>query len=240
MEVTKFGDIEPVVIVKLNKNETFIAESDAMVMRDASVDIEGQMNNSNRGFGGFLGAVTGRVLNNETLFRQKFVCQGSEGQVVLAPPTPGDVYIIPMDNTKRIKINDGSFLASSESINLDTTLNSGWGNAFFGGSGGLFVTSAQGIGDLVIHSMGNIMELEVTPDKPIIVDNFHLIAWDDTLTIEASLTQKKSFLSNVVNSVTTGEGITLKLSGSGTAYISTRNKMSFIDYVSSMMNRTKG
>ena len=60
------------------------------------------------------------------------------------------------------------------------------------------------------------MELEVTPDRPMTIDNEHVVAWDRSLEyhIEAA--------SGVIG-FTSGEGLVNKFSGSGKVLIQTRN-----------------
>jgi uncharacterized protein (AIM24 family) len=70
--------------------------------------------------------------------------------------------------------------------------------------------------------------LDVEPGKDIIIDNAHVVAWDSQLHHEISITtQNSGFLGQLVNSVTSGEGMVLKFSGRGKVIICSRNRANF-------------
>ncbi|MCH2260387.1 MAG: AIM24 family protein, partial [Candidatus Thalassarchaeum betae] len=64
---------------------------------------------------------------------------------------------------------------------------------------------------------GAIKEIEVTPNTPIVVDNGHLVAFTNGVSYEA---QKAGSWKTTIFG---GEAIVLRLSGSGRAWIQTRN-----------------
>ena len=76
---------------------------------------------------------------------------------------------------------------------------------------------------------------EVTPDNPITVDNGHVVAWDSSLSYKISLTtgQDRGLLGNIVNSITSGEGVVLKFSGRGKVVICSRHLKRFAGWVAS-------
>jgi uncharacterized protein (AIM24 family) len=68
----------------------------------------------------------------------------------------------------------------------------------------------------------------VEPGRDVIIDNAHVVAWDSGLRYEISVTTGGSggFLSNLVNSQTSGEGMVLRFSGKGKILICSRNSAS--------------
>ena len=80
-----------------------------------------------------------------------------------------------------------------------------------------------------------LFTIEVTPDNPITVDNGHVVAWDSSLEYKISLSteQERGLLGNIINSVTSGEGIVLKFSGRGKVIICSRNLKNFAGWVAS-------
>jgi len=81
-------------------------------------------------------------------------------------------------------------------------------------------------------NFGSIRELDVTPERPITVDNGHLVAWDARLSYDLSInTGKSGFLGKLVNSQTTGEGVVLKFRGTGKVLVCSRNKGGFLDWI---------
>jgi uncharacterized protein (AIM24 family) len=66
----------------------------------------------------------------------------------------------------------------------------------------------SGQGQVVVSGCGTLFELEVEPNKDVIIDNGHVVCWDSRLNYNLSLStsQNSGFLGNLVNSVTSGEG----------------------------------
>ena len=98
------------------------------------------------------------------------------------------------------------------------------GKAVFGGTGGLFVMETQGEGDLLVSAFGDILELEVTEDRPLIIDNEHVVAWESTLDYHLEI-------ASGTFGFTTGEGIVNNFSGHGKVLIQTRNLHSLADAI---------
>jgi uncharacterized protein (AIM24 family) len=100
----------------------------------------------------------------------------------------------------------------------------------FGQTGGFFICEAAGFGKLAVSGFGSGFVLDVVPGKDIIIDNAHVVAWDSALHHEISVTtqQTSGFLGQLVNSVTSGEGMVLKFSGKGKVIICSRNRENFI------------
>ena len=66
-----------------------------------------------------------------------------------------------------------------------------------------------------------------------IIDNAHVVAWDSSLHHEISVATQQSngILGQLVNSVTSGEGMVLKFSGKGKVIICSRNRENFISWL---------
>ncbi|WP_233119931.1 AIM24 family protein [Rappaport israeli] len=85
---------------------------------------------------------------------------------------------------------------------------------------------SSGKGQLAVCGYGTLFTLDVSPDNPITIDNGHVVAWDSRLHYEIALntgSQSRGLLGNIVNSMTSGEGVVLKFSGSGKVIICSRN-----------------
>jgi uncharacterized protein (AIM24 family) len=71
--------------------------------------------------------------------------------------------------------------------------------------------------------------LDVQPGRDVVIDNAHVVAWDNSLRYEISVTtQGGGFLSNLVNSQTSGEGVVLRFSGQGKVLVCSRNRDAFL------------
>ena len=82
----------------------------------------------------------------------------------------------------------------------------------------------DGEGDILVNAFGDLLEMEVTPERPLRIDNEHVVAWDSTLdyNIQAA--------SGMIG-FTTGEGLVNEFHGSGKVLIQTRNLHSLADAI---------
>ena len=153
--------------------------------------------------GGLMGSIARKFMNDETFFQQRIEADDQAGTVLLAPNLPGDVRIL--------DVGPAQYLLSD---------------------GGFFVMGTEGSGRIAVSGFGSIRELDVTPERPITVDNGHLVAWNARLSYDLSInTGKSGFLGKLVNSQTTGEGVVLKFRGTGKVLVCSRNKGGFLDWI---------
>lgn len=160
--------------------------------------------------GGLMGSIARKFMNDETFFQQRIEADDQAGTVLLAPNLPGDVRILDVGPAQYL-LSDGAFLACTE-----------------------------GSGRIAVSGFGSIRELDVTPERPITVDNGHLVAWNARLSYDLSInTGKSGFLGKLVNSQTTGEGVVLKFRGTGKVLVCSRNKGGFLDWILGKMPAQK-
>lgn len=221
---------DPFLHVSLKKGETIYAESDAMVMMDATLDLEASMQ------GGFFSSLVRTFATDQSFFRQKVTALRGDGDILLSPKFSGNVEIIEINQNNEFYLNDGVHLASDETVKMEGKTQ-GVGKALFGGSGGFIITHASGYGKIAVGSYGDIFELEIDENTPRIIDNNHVVAWSTTLKYELgiSTSQKKGVIGNLLNSQLTGEAMITKFSGKGKVYICSRNKIDFAAWVSSLL-----
>ena len=218
------GGIDPLLAVTLEKGEAILAESNAMVAMDTALSLKGKTR------GGLMGSIARKFMNDETFFQQRIEADDQAGKVLLAPNLPGDVRILDVGPAQYL-LSDGAFLACTEGVELSTK-SQGIGRALLGDSGGFFVMGTEGSGRIAVSGFGSIRELDVTPERPITVDNGHLVAWNARLSYDLSInTGKSGFLGKLVNSQTTGEGVVLKFRGTGKVLVCSRNKGGFLDWI---------
>ncbi len=218
------GEMDPMLEVSLDKGEEILAESGAMVTMDACLELKGKAQ------GGFMSSLKRAVLQGESLFQQH-IFANKAGKVLLAPAIPGSIQLLDV-GAKQYRLNDGTFLASDSTVALESK-SQGAAKALFGDSGGFFVMETSGTGKVAVSGFGSLYAMEVTPDKDVIVDNGHVIAWDTGLDYEVSMTTAASsgFFGKLLNSQTSGEGLVLRFSGTGTIYICSRNQGSFLGWI---------
>jgi uncharacterized protein (TIGR00266 family) len=198
----------------LRGGETVKAQSDAMVTMTPNISVEGKAE------GGVMGMFK-RALTGESLFMQTLKCNGADaGEVMVAPSEPGDIAVLELDGSNGYVLQKGSFLAAEDGIVLDATTQ-GVVKGFLSGEG-FFLQKATGKGKLVISSFGAILKRTLAPDETWIVDNGHLVAWNNTVNYEI-----KKASSGFLSSLTSGEGFVCQCKGPGDVYIQTRNPSGF-------------
>lgn len=220
-EFTVTGDVDPFLHVSLRRGEKIYCESNAMVMMEQTLDLKGKMT------GGLGSALMRRFANGESFFQQHIEATRGDGDCLLSPTLPGAIEILEV-GADSYMLTDGAFVAAESGVNLNVRTQ-GLGSALFGQTGGFFICEASGTGKLAVSGFGSNFTLTVMPGKDITIDNAHVVAWDSRLHHEISVATQSGggFLGQIVNSVTSGEGMVLKFSGQGKVVICSRNRDNF-------------
>jgi uncharacterized protein (TIGR00266 family) len=222
------GNVDPFLLIRLKRGEKIHCESNAMVTMDGSLELKGQMQ------GGFFQSLARRVATGESFFQQTIEATGGPGETLLSPNLPGDIMLLDV-GPQQYRLSDGAFFASDDSVGVQTRTQ-GIGQALFGGTGGFLIMETSGNGKLAVAGFGSLFMLEVKAGNEMVVDNAHVVAWDSGLRYEISTsTTKSGFLSGLVNSVTSGEGLVLKFNGNGRVVVCSRNKGGFLAWLSAAL-----
>src|SRR5215211_5344476 len=194
-------------VVRLQAEQSILAEAGAMVSMSANVELQSQMK------GGLMGALK-RAVGGESAFVSTFTARGGPGEVTLAPGSPGDIAAIEMNN-QQFYVQSSSYLAGDAGLEVDTR----WGGAksFFGGEG-LFVLQVTGTGLLLLSSFGAIHRKRHAAGERYVVDTGHLVAWEGM----TQYTLRKA-AAGFFRSMVSGEGMVAEFSGPGELLIQTRN-----------------
>lgn len=201
------------LIVQLEADETIVAEPGAMVGHSASISVE---TTSSRD--GLLSSAKS-MLGGESMVANEFTAEDGAGQVTLAPPTPGDVMEHEL-NDETLYSTDGAFLAATPGIDIDSEL--GGLKSMLGGAS-LTPLALKGTGTVFIDAYGGLERLELDAGESYVLDNEHLIAWDDNVQFE---TQRVGGLKSTLLS---GEGLVFEFTGPGTVWYQTRDLDGFVN-----------
>jgi uncharacterized protein (TIGR00266 family) len=211
-------------VVKLDANETVVAEGGSMVSMDTHVQIETSA--GKKGEGKLKGLMKGlkRMVAGESFFQNRYTASGAAGEVTFAPTLQGDMDVHHL-NQGTFFLQSSAFVCSDDRIEIDAK----WGGAktFFGGEG-LVMLKATGSGPIAFNSFGAIRELDI--DGPYTVDTGHIVAFEDTLEFSISKFGGgwKSFLLG-------GEGLVCRFNGRGKLWIQTRNSSEFGQLIGSKL-----
>ena len=212
----------PMVGVELERGESIKAESGAMVAASPTVDVESKLE------GGFLGALSRKLLTGEKFFFQTLRASRGAGEVLLAPTVPGELVVMELDGVNEYMVQKDGFLAGADTVTIESRMQS-LTRGLMGGEG-FFILKIGGEGTLILNSFGAIHKIELKPDQEYIVDNSHLVAWSATTSynIEKAAT-------GWVASFTSGEGFVCRFRGPGVVYIQSRNPRSFGAWIRQFM-----
>ena len=225
---TIVGENDSMVKVGLCQGESVWSESDAMVMMDNTLDLNGRIK------GGLLQAAIRKIANGESFFQQEIKASRGDGMCLLAPKLPGALKMLDVGPVQ-YRISDEAYLAASEEVSLTATAQN-FDAAIFGSTGGLFVGETSGSGQVVVSGFGMIVTLDINAGREVIVDNGHVVAWDARMHYQIATRTNKSQgpLVSLVNSVASGEMAVLKFRGPGKIIICSRNRSNFQQWISSI------
>jgi len=208
----------PMVRIELAAGETVKAESGAMVACSPTVDVESKME------GGFLGALSRRMLSGEKFFFQTLRATRGAGEVLLAPTVPGDIVLLELDGVNEYLVQKDGFLAGADSVKIESKMQS-LSRGLLGGEG-FFILRMSGTGTLALNSFGAVHKIELKPDQEYIVDNSHLVAWTATTSYNI-----EKAAAGWIASFTSGEGLVCRFRGPGIVYIQSRNPGGFGNWI---------
>ncbi|MCI6648021.1 MAG: TIGR00266 family protein [Lachnospiraceae bacterium] len=210
MKYQVLGDSDtPIVEFRMNAGESLMIERGSMAYM-YGIDLQGKLNSH----GGLLGAIGRSLAGGESMFITQANATMDDAVLGIAPAVPGQISKLSVGQ-RQYRLNTGAFLACAPSVTYNIVAQK-LSRAIFGGTGGLFVMETSGSGDILINSFGSLITLDVTPDKPLVIDNDHVVAWD------AGLNYNIEIASGVFG-FTTGEGLVNRFTGNGQVIIQTRN-----------------
>ncbi|MBL0080653.1 MAG: TIGR00266 family protein [Chitinophagales bacterium] len=197
------------VTIDIPSGKKLKVEAAAMATMDTNIEMKTKMK------GGL-----SRLLSGESMFINDFKANNGDGQIQIAPACPGDVKHVYLSN-ETIYLQNTAFLASSETINVETKWQ-GFTKGFFSGEN-FFLIKCSGEGDLWFNSYGGNIQIDV--EDGYVVDTGHIVAFTEGLEYQISTVggYKSLFFS--------GEGLVCKFSGKGKIWIQTRKIVPFLTWV---------
>ena len=202
-------------MVSLDANESIQAEAGAMVSMSPDVAIE------TKATGGIMGALRRSVLGGESFFMNTYQAGARGGQITLAPVLPGDMTALELAD-EALMVQSGSYVASSEGIDIDTK----WSGAetFFAREG-LIMLKCSGSGTLVLSSYGAIHEMELSTGEAHVIDTGHIVAFAEGMGF------KVKRIGGMKSTLFSGEGLVVDLTGPGKVLLQTRSDDAFLSWL---------
>jgi len=211
--------------VELDPGESIKAETGAMVAQ-AGVDMKTGM-----GGGGLCGGIR-RMMGGESYFLNTFTGEARRGWVSMAPLSPGDMCAFDLDLGTNLFLQSSSFLACTENVETDTKFQGFRG--FFSGESLFFIRAyaERGLGTVYYNSYGAIKQVAVTPDRELVVDTGHLVAFSDD--VEYSIGK----VGGIGSLIAGGEGLVMRFRGNGHVWVQSRNLASLADKLVPFLPKT--
>jgi uncharacterized protein (TIGR00266 family) len=206
--------------VTLNQGEGLQAEAGAMTGMSGGIEIE------TKAQGGLLGGLKRSVLGGESFFLNTFTASAGPGEVIVAPALPGDIIHLPVDGSKAIMVQSGSWLAGEPSVAIDTK----WGGAktFFSGEG-LFLLRCSGAGDMLVASYGAIFERDLAPGESYKVDTGHIVAFEEGIGYEVNK------VGGWKSTILSGEGLVATFTGPGKLWQQSRSPADLVGWLTAKL-----
>ena len=220
MEIeNEFGPAFTLMTASLSPGEQIKVEPGAMVAQSNGMEMKTGMGGGG-GLGGFMKSMVKSALGGESFFVNTYTAGPSGGWISMAPSAPGVIKTFDLSPGESFYMQGGAFMASEVNVEVSTKFQGA--KSLFSREGAFFLRAeATDVPGKVFYcSYGAIKEIEVTPDKPIKIDNGHVVAFTEGLSYNISRVKGLgSFMFG-------GEGFTLDFQGSGKVWIQTRNMSS--------------
>ncbi len=171
--------------VTLEQGEQFISESGALYRSSPNLHIE----TSSRAFGsgGVLAGLKRKMLARESYFMSTYGSQdGQPASLGLSPTLPGEMKLVHLDGSADWICAGGSYVGSGADVASDTQYK-GLVKGILG-AGNLMFMKTSGSGPLVVSGFGRLVEIDV--NGSFIIDNGHIVAFQDSLDFEMNKAAK--------------------------------------------------
>lgn len=193
--------------VKLADGESVFCEQGSMAAISGGIEVSATMH------GGIVRSTLRRLTTQENFILVQYTARTSGAWVALAPKFPGDITPISINPGDDLVMQSGSFLASSDNVDVAPALGSIQTLALHEGATVMHVT---GQGTVIIAAYGGVERFDLGIGQQLVVDSGHLVAWS------ASLGFRVGPLKGIVSATLTGEGLVGEFTGPGVVYLQTR------------------
>ena len=208
-------------IATLEPNGEIRVEAGSMVAMSEGITLE------TKAAGGLLASLKRSILGGESFFMNTYRAPSSGGEIMLAPPLPGDLAVLELQG-ESLLVQSGAYVASSQGINVDTKF--GGARTFFA-SEGLFLLKCSGTGTLIVSSYGAIHERELTAGETFTVDTGHLVAFPENIGFSVRA------VGGIKSTLFSGEGLVVDLAGAGRIWMQTRSSDAFLTWLMPQVQR---
>ena len=192
MEYRIKGDNLPVLICKLNKDESLKTESGAMIWMTSNI----KMNT----VAGSVKKMFGRMITGEAAFQNKYTALENGAEIAFGSCFPGSIMPFEIDEDHPIIVQKRGFLAGTTGIDLSIFVNKKVGSGLFGGEG-FVMQKISGKGLAFVEIDGSACTYDLKEDEKLIVNSGYLAVVSSTCKLDIQL------IKGVKNVLFGGEGL---------------------------------
>lgn len=201
------GPVFSRLVCKLKAGEVLRGEAGAMISMSGNVQLKAKT--ASKGLMGNIKAMVG----GEGLFASEYSVEAGEGEVILAPPGPGDIIHHRLEN-QTLYAQGGAYLASAGNIEVSTE---GSLRAMVSGEG-LFLQKLTGTGDVWLSSYGAVYEKNLAANEEYVIDTGAMVCFESSVSYKIKTASKGLF-----SAFASGEGLVGRYSGPGKVWIQSRS-----------------
>ncbi len=202
------GNSLPVVICRLNANETILSESGAMGWMSDNIVMDTNIK------GGIFKGIA-RAFAGESVFLNTFTSRVNNGLIAFPSSFPGKIVAKQLSDNEYIICQKGAFLAGDSSISVEAFFKKKLGAGFFGGEG-FILQKITGPGMVFLELDGHVEEYDLSPGEVMKVDTGNVAAFESSVKFDIETVK------GIKNVFFGGEGLFLTvLTGPGKIYLQT-------------------
>ncbi|WP_352400636.1 TIGR00266 family protein [Anaerotignum sp.] len=202
MKYEILGETLPVVICKLDANETMITEKGSMAWMSPNMLMDTNTN-------GGIGKAFGRMFSGESFFQNKYTASQGPGVIAFASSFPGSIKAFEVGPNKEYILQKSAFLAGESSVQLSVHFHKKIGSGLFGGEG-FILQKVSGNGIFFAEFDGHTVEYDLQVGQQIVIDSGYLAAMSTTCQMDIQMVPGiKNMLfggEGLFNTVITGPG----------------------------------
>ena len=196
------GDDMQIAVVHLEPGEFVQAEAGSMFFMEGDIELDLRMP------GGWVGGLK-RMFVGESFMLPVFKAKNSGSKVAFAPPYPGKIIELDVDNKKTWQAQKNSFLFAYGGVAINVSFIKKFNVGFFGGEG-FVLEKFTGIGKVFINCGGMAVEKVLQENETIQVDAGCVVAFEDSVTYDVKR------IRSIKTAIFGGEGLFLStLTGPG-------------------------
>ena len=182
MQTRTVGTTMPILEISLVGGEKLTAEGDNVSWYTPGMDLETSTRFGSGGKGGFMSGLK-RALGGGALFLTEYTAPSNGGFVAFATRMPGVIRELPIDPNDHYMVQQGSYLVSTQDVEVSVGLQQKLGAGIFGGAGLIFQRLA-GHGTAWVELSGEIVEYELQAGQSMIVHPGHLALFRDGMDLQ--------------------------------------------------------